>query len=98
MSTKNNSYRIPHRVNAPMSIAFWDSNQVTPVFIAIGVGAVFKIMSYSVVFAVIYFVVVGKMKEKYPRGFVRHKLWSMGLFPIGESKSLPDPIKREFYQ
>lgn len=81
-----------------MSIAFWDSNQVIPVFVAIGVGAVFKIMGLAVTFAVLYFVVVGKIKEKYPRGFVRHKLWSIGLFPIGENSSLPDPTKREFYQ
>lgn len=98
MSSNQNFYRIPHRVNAPMSIAFWDTDQVIPVFVAVGVGALFKMMGVAVVFAVIYFVIVGKVKDTYPRGFVRHKLWSLGLFPIGQNRSLPDPTKREFYQ
>ncbi|MFQ3188886.1 MAG: type IV conjugative transfer system protein TraL [Paraglaciecola sp.] len=98
MSTKGNQYRIPHRVNAPMSIAFWNADQIVPVFVAIGVGSVLKMMSYAVVFAILYFVVVGSLKEKYPRGFVKHKLWSLGLFPLDNSASMPDPTKKEYYQ
>ena len=93
-----NIYRMPHRVNAPLSVAFWDVTQIAPVFTAIGIGAVFRMMSIALVFAIAYFLIVGYFKERYARGFVRHKLWWLGLFPIEPSASVPDPMKREFHQ
>ncbi|MBW8191376.1 type IV conjugative transfer system protein TraL [Neiella marina] len=93
-----NLYRIPHRVNAPISVIFWNASQIVPVIAAIGIGAVFKMMSFAIVFAVVYFLVVGHFEERYARGFVKHKLWWMGMFPIENSPSVPDPMKREFHQ
>ena len=99
MAEKNeNIYRIPHRVNAPLSIAFWNVDQIVPVFTAIGVGSVFRMMDVALVFAVVYFIVIGRIKERYARGFVTHKLWWLGFMPIGNSPSVPDPMHREFFQ
>lgn len=92
-----NRYRCKIHINEPLLILFvLTKEQVIPLFAAIAIGMITKQTLIFLCLAIGYIYIVQKLKSRYPKGFVKHKAWSLGLIITKPSKSIFDPIKKLF--
>ena len=94
-----NRYRVRPHINEPLLILFiFTKEQVIPLFAAVAIGMVTKQTLLFVGMAIIYMYITQKLKDRIPRSYLRHKTWSTGLAPTPPSKSVVDPIKKEYFR
>lgn len=94
-----NRYRSKTHINEPLLILLvFTKEQVLPLMAAIAIGMVTKQTLVLVMAALFYIYVSQKLKGRYPKGHVKHKLWSIGMLIIKPSKSIVDPIKRTYFR
>ena len=99
MAANDNQYRIPRRINEPLVILFiFTAEQVFPVIIALFIGMMMQQTVMALLFSIFYIWGTNKLKNKYPRAYLKHKAWWLGLLPYKCSTSFPDPLKREWYR
>ena len=91
-----NSYRVPRRINDPMIALIFDVDQLGPSFILAGLGNLLGATLYGAIAGVFWFWLSGYIKRNYPDGFLVHLCWFYGFLPFGDTRAMPDPLKREW--
>ncbi|WP_028113081.1 type IV conjugative transfer system protein TraL [Ferrimonas kyonanensis] len=92
------AYRTKLKINDPLIALFvFTEDQIIPVGIAIGIGLLTETSLQLLMVALIYIYITEKIKKRYPPGFIRQRLWSLGLLPEQPRPSKPDPFVSRFY-
>lgn len=92
-----NRYKCKEHINEPLLILFvLTKEQVIPLFVAVAIGMITKQTMLLIGLAVAYIYLTQKLKSRFPKGFVKHKIWSFGFIITKPSKSIVDPIKKLF--
>lgn len=98
MSEENpNEYRIPKRINEPLTLIIWPTHHILPVFMSIATGVVFDDFVIHVSIGIGWFFLIREIERRYPKGYLMHRFWWAGLINK-ETKSIPDALKREYFQ
>lgn len=92
-----NEYRVPRRVNDPLTLIFWPVHHVIPIFMALAASVILGNTLLYLALGVFWFYFIREIERKFPRGYLIHRIWWFG-FPDAESKTVPDSQKREFFQ
>ncbi len=101
MSQPNNPmvYRIPHRINEELvMMIIFTKTEILPSVIGFGVGMVTGHTVWFLIGGILYTYGMRQLGKRMRPGEMRHWLWRRSLFPFGQSKSLPDPMAREYYR
>lgn len=94
-----NRYRCKTHINQPLLILFvFTKEQVIPLMAAVAIGMVTKQTFILVCLAMAYIYISQKVKGRFPKAYVKHKLWSYGFILTNQSKSLADPVKRTYHR
>lgn len=92
-------YRLPKRINEPLTLIFWPIHYVLMPLMCVGFGIIIDQTIPLFVVGMIWFFLIKFLETRFPKGFLNHFLyWSGFAFHIKESKMMPDSFKREFYQ
>ncbi|WP_288987705.1 type IV conjugative transfer system protein TraL [uncultured Pseudoalteromonas sp.] len=92
-----NRYKCKEHINEPLLILFiLTKEQVIPLFAAVAIGMIIKQTLLLIGIALAYIYLTQKLKSRFPKGFVKHKIWSLGFIITKPSKSIVDPIKKLF--
>lgn len=93
------SYRLPKRINEPLTLIIWPIHYVLVPLMCIGFGIIIDKSFELIIVGVVWFFVLKYVETRYPKGFLNHFLYWKGLsFYMPESKYTPNSFKREFYQ
>jgi conjugal transfer pilus assembly protein TraL len=93
------SYRLPKRINEPLTLIYWPVHYVAIPLMSVGFGIIINKTLPLLFIGIFWFFLIKWLEARFPRGFLNHFLWWNGLgFHIKETKSTPDAYKREYYQ
>ena len=101
MSSQNpNTYRNPRRINEPLLIFAWPLPKVMPVFCFVGMSMIVGFFTFFMTLSVIWWIVYGQLEDRGGISAIFHFLWWHGWTTglTDESSTIPDPMKREFFQ
>lgn len=100
MDDNPNEYRLPKRVNDPILLWFYPLQQVLPLFFSIGAIAIMGHTLLFLSFGFAWFFLFDYIEARFPRGFLLHQVYWAGLTKgfVKETKTVPDAMKREFFQ
>lgn len=96
----DNQYRNPFRINDPMLIFAWPAPQVLPCMFLLGASGFVGHFLLFLAVAVGWYCLYQFLTVRYPRGVILHYLWWNGLTTTltKETTTVPDPMKREYFQ
>lgn len=93
------SYRLPKRINEPLTLIFWPVHYVLLPLMSVGFGIIIDKTLPMLLIGIFWFFLIKYVEARFPRGFLNQYLWSKGCAPhIKETHATPEPFKREFYQ
>lgn len=100
MSEDPNNYRIPKRINEPSTLIFWPLPRVLPFFICMGMGYAMNSILPFTILGIVWFYLYGYIETNFEKGYLGQFAWRHGFTAgiVKESKTVPDPMKREFIQ
>ena len=70
----------PRYLSAPLQILFWDTDELCLIKISFTIAMIFGSWSYLLVIVVPWG--YGRVKKRYPRGFIRHVFYFAGILKI----------------
>lgn len=73
--------RLPQYLSEPLQVLFFDQDEVGVAFIILALCLVFGGLFWWTMLLVVPFV-YRKAKKKYPKSFLRHCLYVIGLMPL----------------
>lgn len=83
--------RFPQYLTSPFQVLWFETDQLAAILLFLVLGLVFGGFWWIAVFVGPWF--YGKMKAKYPRGFLRHLLYFAGITTM---KGYPIYFEKEF--
>lgn len=94
-----NTYRYPRRINDPVLIFAWPSNQVLPALGMLGATILIGHFLIMLGLAIGWWILYGILNERFAPGYILHFLWWHGMTTslTDECSVVPDPLKREFH-
>lgn len=100
MENDPNTYRNPFRVNEPLTLVGVPLVQALPFIGCLGLGFVTQSFFEYLLVGIFWYNLISYTDKKYYAGYLRHQLWWKGLLPglTKETKTVQDPMKREFFQ
>tara|TARA_R110000744_G_scaffold57431_1_gene120627 strand:+ start:20781 stop:21095 length:315 start_codon:yes stop_codon:yes gene_type:complete len=99
MSDNPFQYRMPKRINEPLTLILWPMHYVLMPIMCFGFGILINKPMELLTFGLIWFFTLKYTEERYSRGFILHFLWWHGALPfLKKSKYIPDPYSREYFQ
>lgn len=101
MSDNNqNEYRLPKRINDPMLLWVFPISHILPVFFSIGSSIIFGNTLLFLTGGLTWYFLISYLDVRYPPGYLLHRVWWAGLTKglIKETRTVPDPMNREFFQ
>lgn len=84
-------YRIPQYLHRPYQILFFDAEDVALIMLLFVLAMLFGYVFWFLLFVVPY--VYMKVKKKYPRGFLKHIIYRLGIISF---KGAPSVFERNF--
>ncbi|MBE1299719.1 MAG: hypothetical protein GJ680_07415 [Alteromonadaceae bacterium] len=99
MNKDPNVYRMPKRINDPLTIIIFPAVQILPSLAVFGAGMVFGISLYATPVAIMWFFVCGQILKTSEITDVIHKLWMWGVLDsaIKPSKTVVNPLIRRYF-
>lgn len=91
-------YRLPHKINNPLQVVWFDVRQISIFFCIIGAGNILEQAGLSMLLAVAYVYFAKKLSSNKCRGYLRHALWWHGILPTKETSSVKNPLTRELFR
>lgn len=100
MSNDPNYYRNPKRINDPLLIFAWPMPQVMPCFMLLGASMLIGYFLFFLGLCVVWWIAYGVISARFAPGVILHYMWWHGLTTglTKEVPTIPDPMKREFFQ
>ncbi|ALU46151.1 type IV conjugative transfer system protein TraL [Pseudoalteromonas rubra] len=101
MSTEQDpfQYRMPKRINEPLTLIYWPIHYVMMPLAAFGFGILINKPMIMMLIGLVWFFAIKHTEEKYSRGYLVHLLWWFGFTPhLKKTRYLPDPYKRKLFQ
>ncbi|MCQ1058401.1 type IV conjugative transfer system protein TraL [Photobacterium sp. ZSDE20] len=98
MQVERNQSVVPIRVNEPKMVGPFAVTEVAPVVVLTAIGVMLDMTNYGLIVGIGIAFLQVKITARFPPGFLFHYLWFKGLWPLPESKTVLDPMKRKFYQ
>ncbi|AZL83387.1 type IV conjugative transfer system protein TraL (plasmid) [Aliivibrio salmonicida] len=89
---------VPTRVNEAKMIGPFSVTEVSPVIVLTAIGVMMGVTNYGLIAGVVIAFIQIKLASAFPPGFLFHFLWYKGLWPMKDSRYVPDAMKRRFYQ
>lgn len=86
--------KFPEYLHRPLQVLWWESDELGLMMLALVIGMVFE----HIIFWIVPFLGVfqyGKIKKKYPRGFIKHLMYFIGLVKF---KHYPDYWEEVFQE
>lgn len=85
--------KFPQYLNAPIQLAWWEIDVVAVAVFSVYLGVFLKGPFYIAIFFAPYF--YNKFKKQYPRGFLKHLSYFIGLT---EFKGYPSFFEKRFIE
>lgn len=85
--------RFPQYLNSPLQMAFWEADVVAVAIISLYTGFFLKGPFYSIIVLMPYF--YNRLKKNYPRGFIRHIFYFIGITSF---KGYPSFFEKRFFE
>lgn len=85
--------KFPQYLNAPLQLAWWEIDVVAVAVFSVYVGLFLRGPFYITMFLLPY--LYSKFKKNYPRGFLRHLFYFIGLT---EFKGYPSYFEKRFIE
>jgi type IV conjugative transfer system protein TraL len=83
--------RFPQYLSSPFQVLWFETDELGIIFLFLTVGLIYGGWSWLLLLAGPY--AYSRLKHKYPRGFLRHLLYFMGLISM---KGYPSYFEKEF--
>ncbi len=87
------SRRFPRYLSSPIQVLWFESDEIAIIAICYTLGLLFGLVGWALLIIVPY--LYGKLKKNYPRGFLKHSLYFIGLLDL---KGYPIYQEKEFFE
>jgi type IV conjugative transfer system protein TraL len=85
--------RFPQYLSSPFQVLWFETDELVIVVVFLIVALIFGYLFWLLLFVGPY--LYTRLKKKYPRGFLRHVLYFIGLIRI---KGYPSYFEKEFFE
>lgn len=75
---------VPEYLDNPIQLAFWESDEIAPVFVLFGVGIITGTLTYMIIPMYFFHKFFVRFKSMHMRGYLFHMLYRAGIMPLNK--------------